>query len=190
MPDSCLSATAAKYLPEMVAKCKLPKKHRKAAATAAGVDTLTKKKKPAKAPATCGDNKKKHDCLKLGSQEGDCAWCAGGFMPDSCLSATAAKYLPEMVAKCKLPKKHKAISAEVASGKDVSKTKAPTSCGDNKEKGDCLKVGARESGCAWCKGDLMPASCVAVDAARWIPEMVAHCKVPKGKKDASIVSYE
>jgi hypothetical protein len=29
MPDSCMTAAAAKYLPEMVTKCKLPKKHKK-----------------------------------------------------------------------------------------------------------------------------------------------------------------
>jgi hypothetical protein len=66
-----------------------------------------KKKKPAKVPATCADNKDKRDCTKLGSQEGDCAWCEGGYMPASCMSAMAAKYLPEMVAKCKLPKRKK-----------------------------------------------------------------------------------
>jgi hypothetical protein len=65
---------------------------------------LAKKKRPAKAPATCADNKDKHDCTKLGSQEGDCAWCVGQYMPASCMSAMAAKYLPETVAKCKLPK--------------------------------------------------------------------------------------
>jgi hypothetical protein len=62
-----------------------------------------KKKKPAKAPASCADNKDKHDCKKLGSEEGECAWCEAGYMPASCMSAMAAKYLPEMVAKCKLP---------------------------------------------------------------------------------------
>jgi hypothetical protein len=65
---------------------------------------LDKKKKPAKAPATCADNKDKRDCTKLGSQEGDCAWCVGEYMPASCMSAMAAKYLPETVAKCKPPK--------------------------------------------------------------------------------------
>ena len=68
-----------------------------------------KKKKPAKAPASCADNKDKHDCVKLGSQEGDCAWCEGQYMPASCMSAMAAKYLPETVAKCKLPKEHKKV---------------------------------------------------------------------------------
>jgi hypothetical protein len=72
---------------------------------------LAKKKKPAKAPASCADNKEKRDCLKLGSQEGDCAWCEGDYMPASCMSAMAAKYLPEMVAKCKLPKEKKVGSA-------------------------------------------------------------------------------
>jgi hypothetical protein len=75
---------------------------------AADSDTLDKKKKkPAKAPATCADNKDKRDCTKLGSEEGECAWCEGGYMPASCMSAMAAKYLPETVAKCTLPKEKK-----------------------------------------------------------------------------------
>jgi hypothetical protein len=51
------------------------------------------------------------------------------------------------------------------------KPKAPVSCGDNKEKHDCLD-GAEEGDCAWCEGDFMPASCVGVKAAEWIPEQV------------------
>jgi hypothetical protein len=77
------------------------------AAASADIDVESldkKKKKPAKAPASCADNKDKRDCTKLGSQEGDCAWCEGGYMPASCMSAMAAKYLPETVARCKLPK--------------------------------------------------------------------------------------
>jgi hypothetical protein len=42
--------------------------------------------------------------VELGSEEGECAWCVGTYMPASCMSAMAAKYLPETVAKCKLPK--------------------------------------------------------------------------------------
>jgi len=30
-----------------------------------------------------------HDCLDLGAQEGDCAWCKGDFMPASCVSVSA-----------------------------------------------------------------------------------------------------
>jgi hypothetical protein len=74
-------------------------------------DAALAKKKPAKAPASCADNKDKRDCTKLGSQEGDCAWCEGAYMPASCMSAMAAKYLPEMVAKCKLPKGKKVRGA-------------------------------------------------------------------------------
>ncbi|WIA36528.1 hypothetical protein OEZ86_007822 [Tetradesmus obliquus] len=182
MPASCMSAMAAKYLPETVAKCKLPKERKEQAVAAAAAN---KKKKPAKAPASCADNKDKHDCVKLGSQEGDCAWCEGQYMPASCMSAMAAKYLPETVAKCKLPKEHKAVSAESSDDDDKPKPKA-VSCGDNKEKDDCLDLGAEEGDCAWCKGDLMPPSCVGVDAAKWIPETVAHCKVPKGEKGADV----
>jgi hypothetical protein len=76
-------------------------------AVAADDAAANKKKKPAKAPASCADNKEKRDCVKLGSQEGDCAWCEGEYMPASCMSAMAAKYLPETVAKCKLPKERK-----------------------------------------------------------------------------------
>jgi hypothetical protein len=57
-----------------------------------------------KAPASCGDNKEKSDCLDLGSQAGDCAWCKGDYMPPSCLDTMAAKYLPDTVAICKMPK--------------------------------------------------------------------------------------
>lgn len=64
------------------------------------------KPKP-KPPTSCGDNKERHDCLHLGAEEGDCAWCEGGFMPASCLAVQAAKFLPEQVAKCKMPKKKK-----------------------------------------------------------------------------------
>jgi hypothetical protein len=56
--------------------------------------------------------------------------------------------------------------------KHKPKPKAPTSCGDNKEKHDCLHLGAEEGDCAWCEGDFMPASCVATMAAKWIPEQV------------------
>jgi hypothetical protein len=55
---------------------------------------------------------------------------------------------------------------------DKPKPKPPTSCGDNKERRDCLKMGAEEGDCAWCEGDFMPASCVGVKAAEWIPEQV------------------
>lgn len=58
------------------------------------------KPKPKKAPASCGDNKEKHDCLHLGAEEGECAWCEGGFMPPSCLATMAAKWLPEQVGGC------------------------------------------------------------------------------------------
>lgn len=67
-------------------------------------------------------------------------------------------------------------------GGDDPKPKPPTSCGDNKEKRDCLRLGAEEGDCAWCAGDFMPASCVGVKAAEWIPEQVATCKMPKKKK--------
>jgi hypothetical protein len=71
-----------------------------------------------KKPTSCGDNDNKGDCLDLGADEGDCAWCQGGFMPPSCVDTGAAKWIPEFVAKCKLPKKHKkaaddAVEAEV-----------------------------------------------------------------------------
>src|SRR5512135_1054455 len=56
--------------------------------------------------------------------------------------------------------------------KPKPKPKAPTSCGDNKEKRDCLDLGAEEGDCAWCEGDFMPASCVSTMAAKWIPEQV------------------
>jgi hypothetical protein len=64
------------------------------------------KPKP-KAPVSCGDNKARRDCLELGAEEGECAWCEGDYMPASCVGIKAAQYIPEQVAKCKLPKKHK-----------------------------------------------------------------------------------
>jgi hypothetical protein len=54
---------------------------------------------------------------------------------------------------------------------DKPKPRPAVSCGDNKEKHDCLD-GAEEGDCAWCEGDFMPASCVGVKAAEWIPEQV------------------
>jgi hypothetical protein len=81
-----------------------------------------------------------------------------------------------------------AVAAEPSSDKDDPKPKPPTSCGDNKEKDDCLELGAQEGDCAWCKGDYMPPSCVGVDAAKWIPETVAHCKLPQGKKVTNTVT--
>jgi len=82
-----------------------------------------------------------------------------------------------------------AVLCHQSDGGDPSKPKpkAPTSCGDNKEKHDCLDLGAEEGDCAWCKGDFMPASCVGVKAAEWIPEQVAKCKMPKKhKKDDAV----
>jgi hypothetical protein len=43
----------------------------------------------------------------MGAEEGDCAWCEGDFMPASCVGVKAAEWIPEQVAKCKMPKKHK-----------------------------------------------------------------------------------
>lgn len=70
------------------------------------------KPKP-KPPTSCGDNKDKHDCLHLAAQEGDCAWCEGDYMPASCVGVKAAQYIPETVAKCKLPKKQQQAVATV-----------------------------------------------------------------------------
>lgn len=78
-------------------------------------NTDNKQKKP-KTPTSCGDNKEKHDCIHLGAKEGECAWCAGQYMPGSCLSSFAAKFIPDMVAKCKLPKKHRDSDDEVGCG--------------------------------------------------------------------------
>jgi hypothetical protein len=64
------------------------------------------------------------------------------------------------------------LRCAVQADKPKPKPKAPPSCGDNKERRDCLKVGAEEGDCAWCEGDFMPASCVGVKAAEWIPEQV------------------
>ena len=62
------------------------------------IQALDKKHKPKpKAPTSCGDNKEKHDCLHLGAEEGDCAWCEGDFMPASCVATMAAKWIPEQV---------------------------------------------------------------------------------------------
>ena len=68
---------------------------------------------------------------------------------------------------------------------DKPKPKAPVSCGDNKEKHDCLD-GAEEGDCAWCEGDFMPASCVGVKAAEWIPEQVCAFSIGRraGWRDA------
>ncbi|KAF6254872.1 hypothetical protein COO60DRAFT_275649 [Scenedesmus sp. NREL 46B-D3] len=149
---------------------------------------LAKQEKSAKAPASCADNKEKHDCLKQGSQEGDCAWCKGEYMPASCMSATAAKYLPATVAKCKLPKKHREEAAATAAdansliNKKRKPAKAPASCGDNKDKHDCLKIGSKEGECAWCVGGYMPTSCLSAMAAKYLPESVAKCRLPKKHK--------
>jgi hypothetical protein len=108
------------------------------------------------------------------------------------MSAMAAKYLPETVAKCKLPKDKKAVSTPSLGDDPSGDDPKPEaiSCGDNKEKADCLDLGAQEGDCAWCKGDFMPPSCVGIDAAKWIPETVAHCKMPKSKKDATVTNME
>jgi hypothetical protein len=163
-----------------------------------------KDKKKKKVAATCMDNDNKKGCMR-GSEEGDCAWCAGGFMPQgNCMPVMAAKFLPEMVAKCKLPKKdavklesddedilyeeydqeeqeeqeEQLGAGEEATGDDPKPKPQAVSCGDNDNKADCLDLGAQEGQCAWCKGDFMPASCVGLKAAEWIPETVAKCKLP------------
>jgi len=201
--EGCISESIAKLVPKALADCKV----NDAPADdddedddeddedfEAVIEALDKKHKPKpkpKAPTSCGDNKEKHDCLHLGAEEGDCAWCEGDFMPASCVSTMAAKWIPEQVAKCKMPKKHKTDSLDSdgpSDEPDKPKPKPPVSCGDNKEKRDCLD-GAEEGDCAWCEGDFMPASCVGVKAAKWIPEQVANCKMPKKhKKDVSAPS--
>jgi hypothetical protein len=55
---------------------------------------LTKKPKQA---ATCADIKEKKECVKDGSEAGECAWCVGKFMPVMCMDADKAKYIPEQV---------------------------------------------------------------------------------------------
>ena len=73
------------------------------------------------------------------------------------------------------PSSHTCSPLPVQSSDDPDKPKPKaTSCGDNKEKRDCLDLGAEEGDCAWCKGDFMPASCVGVKAAEWIPEQVGQ----------------
>jgi hypothetical protein len=140
-----------------------------------------------KAPTSCSDNKNKHDCLHLGAQEGDCAWCAGDYMPASCLSAAAAKYIPEQVAKCKLPKKQSAAALQQDTD-NKKKPEAPKSCGDNKDKHDCLHLGSKEGECAWCAGQYMTGSCLSTFAAKFIPDMVAKCKLPKSDGEAEMAS--
>jgi len=176
MPPSCVAVKAAEWIPSTVATCKMPKKKHDQPANMAAAPSDPSKKKAA---VSCGDNKEKHDCLDLGAQEGDCAWCKGDFMPASCVSVKAAEWIPGTVASCKMPKKKDAVKADA--DVDKKKKKAAVSCGDNKEKDDCLDVGAEEGDCAWCKGDFMPPSCVSVKAAEWIPGTVASCKMPKKK---------
>lgn len=216
----CLDSAVARLVPSLLADCSLPtadadddddeddddaddaellgrkgKKH-------GGCDKKHKKKKhdddKQKPPATCADNKEKHACLHLGADEGECHWCSGGFMPDGCMAAAAAKYLPPMVATCKAPKKHKGGDKEEAAtlllleagtvGADPDPPapppppKKPTSCGDHATKKGCLDVGAEEGDCSWCKGDWFEA-CVSVDAASLMPGTVATCKMPSHKED-------
>jgi hypothetical protein len=187
--EGCVSESIAKLVPKALADCKVndePADDDDDDDFEAVIEALDKKHKPKpKAPTSCGDNKEKHNCLHLGAEEGDCAWCEGDFMPASCVATMAAKWIPEQVAKCKMPKKHKTDSLDSDGPSD--KPKAPVSCGDNKEKHDCLD-GAEEGDCAWCEGDFMPASCVGVKAAEWIPEQVAKCKMPKKHKTDSVNS--
>lgn len=113
--ESCMPAAAAKFLPEMVAKCKLPKKaatEELAAGAGAGSDDPPKPKPP----VSCGDNKAKHDCLELGAQEGQCAWCKGDFMPPSCVGLKAAAWIPSTVAECKRPAKPSSGGGDVDGG--------------------------------------------------------------------------
>jgi hypothetical protein len=177
MPGSCLSSFAAKFIPDMVAKCKLPKKHHS--------DAEHNKPKP---PTSCGDNKDKHDCLHLGAQEGDCAWCAGDYMPASCMSAAAAKYIQEQVAKCKLPKKHEDDEVEVMSSLSSSSGSygpggggygpgGQGGCGDLKSKKKCLR-GTDDEVCAWCQSDYMGDSCVSESMAESY-KYFAKCKISK-----------
>lgn len=139
---------------------------------------------PAKPPTSCGDHDAKHACLDIGAEEGPCAWCVGDFMPASCVGVKAAEWIPGTVATCKMPRHHKGEGAKLAKGKGKhdKPEPPPASCGDNKDKHACLKVGASEGECAWCKGTYMPGSCISSMAAKYLPTMVAECKMPKKKK--------
>jgi hypothetical protein len=239
-----VSTQAAKWIPGTVAKCKLPKTADSTMVVDApestegvegvfgvvhapesfweGVEEVFglagkhgKGKKKKKLAATCMDNDNKKGCLR-GSEEGECAWCDGGYMPEGkCLAAMAAKFLPEMVAKCKMSKEQQLeeeavvldtaeddeqeddgeqeeqeeqlAAGEDTPGDDPKPKPQAVSCGDNDNKEDCLELGAQEGQCAWCKGDFMPASCVGLKAAEWIPETVAKCKLP-AKQEAVATS--
>jgi hypothetical protein len=170
MPASCVGVKAAEWIPEQVAKCKMPKKHKK------DDDTLQADKPKPKAPASCGDNKERRDCLKVGAEEGECAWCEGDFMPASCVGVKAAEWIPEQVAKCKMPKKHKKDDDTLEGG---GANKMAATCDEIKDGRECVKKGAKEGECAWCSGKFMPEMCMGVDKAKFIPEQVAHCKMPK-----------
>jgi uncharacterized membrane protein YgcG len=177
MPASCVGVKAAEWIPEQVAKCRMPKEHKKDDADLAA-DKPEPKPKP---PTSCGDNKERRDCLKLGAEEGDCAWCEGDFMPASCGGVKAAEWIPEQVAKCRMPKKHKednSVSADNGSSNKKKKKTAAT-CMEIKDSRECVKKGADEGECAWCAGKFLPDGCIGVDKAKFIPEQVATCKMPK-----------
>jgi hypothetical protein len=59
-------------------------------------DSLEKKKKK-KTAATCMEIKDSRECVKRGADEGECAWCAGKFLPDGCIGVDKAKFIPEQV---------------------------------------------------------------------------------------------
>jgi uncharacterized membrane protein YgcG len=173
----CLSEGFAKLVPEALADCKLNDSPADDDDDDDDDDRLEADKpepKP-KAPPSCGDQKERRDCLKVGAEEGDCAWCEGDFMPASCVGVKAAEWIPEQVAKCKMPKKHKKEDDSV----EGSANKLAATCMDIKDGRECVKRGAKEGECAWCSGKFMPESCMGVDKAKFIPEQVAHCKMPK-----------
>jgi hypothetical protein len=179
-------------MPLAVANCNNPPKDDTSVQEAPGDDP-----KPKPQAVSCGDNDNKADCLDLGAQEGQCAWCKGDFMPASCVGLKAAEWIPGTVAKCKLPAKPQQDALTKGHSKkrhhdDKKKDKTPSKCMDNKEKHDCTHLGAEEGDCAWCAGSYMPGQCLPTMVAQWIPEIVASCKGPSKhhKKASSSVEVE
>jgi hypothetical protein len=68
----------------------MPKKHKKDGddSVEGGANKLA---------ATCDEIKDDRECVKKGSKEGECAWCSGKFMPEGCMGADKAKFIPEQV---------------------------------------------------------------------------------------------
>jgi hypothetical protein len=174
MPASCVGVDAAKWIPETVAHCKLPKGRNVNAAADDDITNAESNDADDEGADALEKKKSKGDSGSGGEwPSGGGDWPSGGGDWPSGGGSSGGGGYPY------------GPGGGGSGGKGAGK-----SCKDLKSRHKCMKGSKGEGACAWCaKGSMVVSEgCVSEQMVKFLPKMVADCEVGKDRrKKASVV---